>query len=60
MDWRNKIVVVTGADKAAGRAVAQTLTAAGASVQALNSPLSALREACPFWPSRRTSPPPRS
>lgn len=44
MDWRNKIVVVTGADKAAGRAVAQTLTAAGASVQALNSPLSALRE----------------
>lgn len=44
MDWKNKIVVVTGADKAAGHAVAQTLTAAGASVQALHSPLSTLQE----------------
>lgn len=44
MDWKNKIVVVTGADKAAGRAVAQTLTVAGASVQALHSPLSTLQE----------------
>lgn len=44
MDWKDKIVVITGADRAVGRALTAALTAEGASVQALHSAPPALGE----------------